>query len=79
MRLTDARRRGIEALLTVHPHFAGRRSNVTRVSKGYVYWQTADWLVRNGLAEWLPGSGRTYLRLTDRGVEVAQELRIARA
>lgn len=76
MRLTDARRRGLEALLTVHPHSA-RRSNETVIAAGYVYWQTADWLIREGLAEWQPGSGqtclpRTYLRLSDRGLELAE-------
>lgn len=70
MRLTDARRRGLEALLAVHPYASGRRSNKTLV--GYVCWQTADWLIREGLAEWTPGSYQTYLRLTGRGLELAK-------
>lgn len=71
MRLTAARRRGLEALLAVHPHSA-RRSNETVIAAGYVYWQTADWLIREGLAEWQPGSGRTYLHLSDCGLELAE-------
>jgi len=74
VRLTGARRNGLWALLAVHPRTA-RRSNTTEVFGhfGCVYWQTADWLVGEGLAERMPGVGYDELRLTERGLEAARE------
>ncbi len=47
-KLTPARRRGLAALAQAAPAPA-RVSNVTDVERGYVYWQTARWLVVQGL------------------------------
>jgi len=67
--LTGPRRRGLEALLAKYPD-VGRRSNVTDAKLGYVYWQTADWLVAEGLA-YFP-SGETILGLTAQGLKLAR-------
>ncbi len=48
LKLTDARRRGLEALARAAPSPA-RVSNVTDVERGDLYWQTARWLVVQGL------------------------------
>lgn len=87
--LTPARRRGLEVLAATHP-YSGRYSNVTEA--GYrdlrvslVYWQTADWLVAQQLAEELLVDGERLLNLTPAGIlaceaagiDVANEVRNA--
>lgn len=67
-RLTEARRRGLEVLLDRR----GRRSNETNRQVGYVYWQTADWLVENGYAEVIAGTAGYCLALTKKGRELAR-------
>ena len=67
MKLTAARMRGLEALSRVYPG-AGRISNVTDSRVGYVYWQTAGWLMEHELA-YSPG-GEPSIMLTPRGVDV---------
>lgn len=49
--LTPARRRALEVMAATHPRPA-RVSNTTTKTAGVplVYWQTADWLVAEGLA-----------------------------
>lgn len=69
MKLTDARRRGLDALAAVYPS-NGHRSNVTDVERGLVYWQTADWLIANALAEPIGLDGTVFIALTPRGVDV---------
>jgi hypothetical protein len=69
-KLTPARRRGLAVLL--HAEGAGwtvRYSNVT--SGRTLYWQTADWLIAEGLATRVPGSDP--VRLTDEGRQAATE------
>ena len=67
-RLTKPRARGLAALAGRYPG-AGRISNVTDEAVGYVYWQTARWLIENELA-FSPG-GEPSIMLTPRGVDVA--------
>lgn len=50
MKLTPARRRGLAVLAQ---HRVARESNVTDEVVGYVYWQTSQWLIREGLARFL--------------------------
>jgi hypothetical protein len=72
-RMSAARRRGLKALVVKGG--TGRRSNVTDVSLGYCYWQTADWLVEKGFA-YFP-SGSDIVSLTDRGRDLAREVGLA--
>lgn len=70
-RLTEARRRGLEVLLDRR----GRRRLVSferNAHVGYVYWQTADWLVENGYAEVIAGTAGYCLALTKKGRELAR-------
>jgi hypothetical protein len=64
--LTPARRRALEVLAATHPRPA-RVSNTTTRTAGValVYWQSADWLVAEGLAGATDGGG---LVLTAAGV-----------
>lgn len=72
-RMTDPRRRAL-GVLREYPGPV-RISNVTDLKRGFVYWQTATWLVDAGLAEhparegW---RGSEYLHLTERGQRVAE-------
>jgi hypothetical protein len=68
---TPARLLGLVALFR-QAGYVGRRSNSTNVDAGYVYWQTADWLVARELAKSEWHQGGEYLRLTDRGVAIAR-------
>jgi len=76
LNFTQSRRRGLEALAYVSPR-AGRRCNETNRILGYVYWQTADWLVEVGLARFRD-SGDVLLELTDRGRAEAVKAGLAR-
>jgi hypothetical protein len=67
--LTKPRRR---ALLTAAAHDHVRVSTTTDADRGLVYWQTADWLVRIGIATYWPGRG--YLELNDDGKRLAREI-----
>lgn len=71
-KLTRPRRQGLAVLLDWSPACV-RRSNVTDLGAGYVYWQTADWLVAQGYA-YFP-SGSDHLMLTPDGAALAMELR----
>jgi hypothetical protein len=69
--LTPARRRAIEVMAAIHPRPA-RVSNTTMSNTttrtggaGLVYWQSADWLVEQGLAQATDSGG---LVLTAAGV-----------
>ena len=74
MKLSPARRAALDALVAAHPG-AARVSNETVVELGYVYWQSADWLLAEGLARNAYGDGRlgydgvrpTHLLLTEKG------------
>ncbi len=71
MKLTRARRRG----LSLVAHGLARRSNVTQASVecSLVYWQTADWLVEQGLAVLGLGVSAEMLTLTDAGRHLARK------
>jgi hypothetical protein len=73
-KLTPARRGGLEAL-AARPT-AARRSNRTDWEHGYVYWQTADWLVDQDLARRTGHVGDDQLALTDTGRTLCVELSI---
>jgi hypothetical protein len=68
-RLTTARRNGLAILAEQ----SARRSNSTTSGPPgssrhrSVYWQTADWLVSQGLAEFVPGTYDQWLRITESG------------
>jgi hypothetical protein len=68
--LTPARRRALEVLAATHPRPA-RVSNATTKAAGaaLVYWQSADWLVEQGLASATDAGG---LVLTAAGVIAAK-------
>ena len=71
--LTDARKRALRVLLDheASGHLV-RISNQTSVPGQCVYWQSADWLIREGLAT-MPGGGwGDTLTLTDAGREAAK-------
>lgn len=68
-KLTPARRRGLAVLAAAHPGCT-RESNVTSMAAHYVYWQTAKWLVDEGLVYY--PSGSHTLMLTAAGVELAR-------
>jgi hypothetical protein len=70
-KLTDPRRRGLLAAL--HP--AARISNVTDERLGYVYWQTAEWLIANGHATRGSDVANARLELTAEGRQLALEQR----
>lgn len=61
MTMTDARYEGLRVLLD---HDRARVSNTTNAKRGHVYWQTADWLVKNGLATYVNVLTRDELRPT---------------
>lgn len=75
LKITPARREALRALIEPDARRPrrrqGRRSNVTNVKFGYVYWQTADWLVANELAFIDLRRGAEALLLTARGLELA--------
>jgi hypothetical protein len=68
--LTPARRRALEVLAATHPRPA-RVSNTTARPAGaaLVYWQSADWLIDEGLASATDAGG---LVLTAAGVIAAK-------
>ncbi len=68
--LTDAKRRALEVMAATHPRPA-RVSNATVNVAGaaLVYWQSADWLVDQGLAQATDAGG---LVLTAAGVIAAK-------
>jgi hypothetical protein len=79
MRLTTARRRGLEVLAKTR---TAHRSNVTALHEsqtvgrvGFVYWQIAEWMVDYGLATAKPGASQAdgLLVLTDAGEKLAGE------
>jgi hypothetical protein len=65
LRLTPARREGL-AVLYLQGH--ARISNVTSRDRRVVYWQTAGWLVDEGLAEL---QGADELVITPYGSRIA--------
>lgn len=67
MNITKARRAGLDTLAAVYPE-PGRVSNVTNPQLGYVYWQTAHWLIDNELA--FEPVGYPSIALTSRGIDV---------
>jgi hypothetical protein len=68
-KLTDARRRGLLVAEGQQAEYGRSRiSNVTDEAAGYVYWQTARWLVDEELAV-VEGE---FLALTDAGRRLAQ-------
>lgn len=69
-KLTKARRAGL-AVLASRTKDRCFRSNVTTPAVGYVYWQTADWLIDNGYVEYVP-PGRYVIRLTAAGLDLAR-------
>lgn len=74
-KLTPARRKALLVLMDRHDvGRTGRVSNTTDVAEGHLYWQSAAWLVAEGLAAGIdggPGGGpsHVYLRITPAGVE----------
>lgn len=72
MKITAARRAGLDALASVYPEY-GRISNVTSPGVGYVYWQTANWLIEREFA-YQPDGGLAAIALTARGVDVVNGL-----
>lgn len=74
--LTSARRQGLEVLVAAGGR--GRRSNSTLLAAGpvaYIYWQTADWLVKEGLAYHPRGhTGHEYVELSAAGRRLVDEL-----
>lgn len=77
-RLSPARRKALDVMRRSHPRPA-RCSNVTAYAtstiEAYVYWQTARWLIEEGLATWSnpQGDGHLYFHLTPLGVDVAHK------
>ncbi len=73
--LTPPRRRALEVLAATHPRPA-RVSNTTTKTAGValVYWQSADWLVAEGLASATDAGG---LVLTAGGVIACRAAEIA--
>lgn len=65
--LTPARKRALAVLLSAAGRHTVRISNQT--TDATVYWQSADWLIRTGLAELV---ALEYLELTDGGRDIAQ-------
>lgn len=69
--LTAARKRALAVLLQ-----AKLEDRLVRISnetaEDRIYWQSADWLIRNGLAETLAVG--EYLALTAAGVDIARAL-----
>lgn len=65
--LTDSRKRGLLVLLVAEFDGRGslRISNQTHAAA--VYWQVADWLIQNGLAERVGGE---YIKLTAAGRDI---------
>lgn len=82
LKLTGARRRGLEVLARrgigtrVDPDGNGltRISNVTDPRKGFIYWQTGNWLLEEELVERWPDTWSDYVRLTGRGEQLLEEL-----
>jgi len=69
LNITAARSRGLRILAARYPASV-YRSNQSSDKSGYpgsVYWQSADWLVDNGFAEWTYGARDGALRLTKAG------------
>lgn len=78
MKLTPARRRALLVLADRHGNDrCARISNVTDEDAGYVYWQSAAWLVEAGLARPIDGAtgwpSSTYLRITQAGLDQLAE------
>ena len=70
MKLTPARKRGLEVLARHHPKPV-RRSNSTDSEAGYIYWQTVNWLVAGGFA-YLDERSQA-VKLSGRGLALAEE------
>lgn len=75
-KLTPARRRALEVLADRHRKGrCARVSNTTDLDEGLLYWQSAEWLVAQGLAEPIGAElgwpSNTYLRITPAGIEAA--------
>lgn len=73
LRWTTPRSRAFVILAKRHPEPA-RRSNDTNQDVGYIYWQTADWLVEVGLAKLGTGVLYAEIRLTTAGERHARQL-----
>lgn len=78
--LTTARRRGLEVLAArekskdANKRHRSFRTNTTNLELGQVYWQTADWLIDNGLAEEVSGLTVTgVIQLTNQGRDLARD------
>lgn len=79
--MTPARRKALAALVQAAPG-AARVSNETVIELGYVYWQSADWLLAEELARNAYGAGGlgwegvrpTHLFLTEKGAHFFREL-----
>jgi hypothetical protein len=83
-KLTPARRRALETLAANHPNPCRRTSFQPDPNRARLYWQTADWLVAEGLAEQVeqdlahrPVRDGIYLRLNGVGLRLCAELGIA--
>lgn len=75
MKLTPARRRGLDVLSAAERIKATTRvSNVTSAARSCVYWQVAYWLRDNGLARILGADTGITIELTDQGRQAAAEL-----
>lgn len=65
---TSARLAALDTLWAHDPEPC-RYSNVTNNERGYVYWQTANWLAQEGLAEII---AHAEVRLTEAGRDEAR-------
>lgn len=65
--LTPARKKALGVLLAAEGRHTVRISNQT--TDATVYWQSADWLIKNGLAELVAFE---YLELTDAGRDISK-------
>lgn len=76
-KLTPARLRALEVLAAQEakgPGVYARYSNETNLAAGTVYWQSADWLLKNELAVY--PSNSPYLALTEAGRTLAHAHRL---
>jgi hypothetical protein len=71
--LTPARRKALNTLATARS--AGRSVRVSNeTNESAVYWQSADWLVGEGLAYVTTAPDGVHIQLTDAGRHVAGAL-----
>lgn len=74
--LTPARVRALK-ILAIAPGHRARYSNVTRLAPPRIYWQIADWLIKEGYAvEPGPPTYFETIELTDKGRELCSQLGI---